>query len=89
MASIVVGSILTIDLGAVQEQVAVTAVTGTTFTATFQNAHNASAKVCGVPDDILTGMQLLVAHWYQNREDGGVPARAWNLLQGNDYGAYP
>lgn len=43
MAGIVVGSVLVADTGAVQEQVRVTAVTATTFTATFANAHGAAS----------------------------------------------
>jgi hypothetical protein len=40
--SIQVGSILNIDTGASQEYVFVSAVTGTTFTATFARAHGAA-----------------------------------------------
>jgi hypothetical protein len=96
MASIVVGSVLTIDLGATSEQVVVTAVTATTFTATFSMQHlNAPVKCCGVPDDILSGMLLLIGHWYTNREavTSGqlveVPQAAIELLGGNNYGEYP
>jgi len=42
MTGIVVGSVLTIDAGTSQETVTVTAVTGTTFTATFAKAHSAT-----------------------------------------------
>jgi hypothetical protein len=47
MAGIYVGAYLLIDIGTNQEQVTVTAITSTTFTATFANAHLSTAAVVG------------------------------------------
>lgn len=96
MAGIAAGAILTIDVGAKQEQVAVTSVTATTFTATFAQAHtDLPVPINCVPQDIRAGLLLLVAHWYRNREEvitGTITARlpmaAEALLQGNWTGTY-
>src|SRR5208337_4743764 len=47
MAGIYVGAYLLIDVGANQEQVTVTAVTATTFSAVFVNSHLSTASVAG------------------------------------------
>jgi Viral BACON domain len=47
MSSISAGRLLWIDTGASREQVAVTAVTGSSFTAAFANSHNSPVTVTG------------------------------------------
>lgn len=96
MAGIVVGSVLVIDTGAKREEVAVTAVTATTFTATFAQAHgDTPVTINCVPDDLRAGMLLLVGHWYRNREEvvtgtiaTQIPAAAEMLLRNNWTGTY-
>jgi outer membrane protein OmpA-like peptidoglycan-associated protein len=51
LCTIKVGSSLTIDTGATQETVVVTAVTATTFTATFAQAHAAPVAIAGTADE--------------------------------------
>lgn len=63
------GTVLAIDVGKNRELVTVTAVTGSTFTATFAKAHGINTPVSsGIPESIRTEMKMLIAHWYQNRE---------------------
>lgn len=64
MANIVVGSLLTVDTGANQENVTVTAVTGTTFTANFTKSHTAGFAIVGAvnttsPTAITPGVQVV------------------------------
>ncbi len=86
MVGIQVGSILTVDPGANQEEVAVTAVTSTTFTAVFQASHPAACVVNAVPDTIRTAIKMLASHWYERREAAGeremfpVPFAVQSLL---------
>src|SRR6267142_1841250 len=47
MVGIYAGAYLLIDVGASQEQITVTAVTSTSFTAVFTKVHSASAVVVG------------------------------------------
>lgn len=94
MAGILAASVLTIGSGTEQEQVTVTSVTATTFTATFARAHVAGCKVSAVPDDIQAAMKLMIGHWYANREEvseaalSETPMAAKYLLQGNWTGVY-
>lgn len=94
MAGIVAAGVLTIDSGTKQEQVTVTSVTSTTFTATFARAHDTACKVSAVPDDVQAAIKLLVGHWYANREEttegalSEIPMAAKALLFGNWTGVY-
>lgn len=90
MAGIVAGSVLTIDVGAKQEQIAVTSVASTTFTATFGQAHtDLPVPINCVPFDLRAGMLLLVGHYYRHRdEDVPIPQAALALLRGNWTGCY-
>ena len=90
------GQVLTIDQGAAQENVLVTAITSISFTAAFANVHADGCKITNVPARIQAGLKLMVGHWYTHREevqDGArpneVPQAAKMLLAGCDYGAYP
>lgn len=58
MAGIRAGDVLTIDEGALREQVVVTEVSETTFTATFAMGHEENARVSGVPEGIVEGILL-------------------------------
>lgn len=63
------GTQLAIDVGQKREIVTVTAVTATTFTATFTKTHSAACSVGpGLPEFIRARLRMLIAHWYQNRE---------------------
>lgn len=63
------GTVLAIDTGKNRELVNVTAVTGATFTATFNKTHAAGCIVQGgIPETIRGRMKMLVAHWFRNRE---------------------
>lgn len=63
---------LVVDSCEFYEQVVVESVTATTFTATFVLNHWAGVAIGpGVPDEARLAMQLLIAHWYQNREAVG------------------
>lgn len=94
MAGILANGVLKIGVGVEQEQITVTSVTSTTFTATFARAHIAACKVSAVPDDIEAAIKLLIGHWYENREEASeaslfeVPLAARSLLQSNWTGAY-
>lgn len=91
MAGIIAGSVLTIDEGARQEQVVVTAVAATTFTAVFAQAHAAvlPIQINCVPFDIKAGMLLLIGHYFRNRDtDEPIPRAAISLLQSNWTGGY-
>jgi hypothetical protein len=80
MAGIYVGSVLTVDTdAATREQVTVTAVTSTTFTATFAQSHASGCLINCVPETIRTAMRLLVGHWYENREATVVGTTAAEL----------
>src|ERR1019366_3781005 len=66
------GTVLAIDTGENRELVCVTAVTGSTFTATFAKAHSAGAIVKGaVPETTRGRMRMLISHWYTNRDAVG------------------
>jgi hypothetical protein len=86
MKGILVGRRLLIDQdNAAAEFVVVTAVTGTTFTAVFANAHAGPFGVNGVPTTLRQAIRLLAAHWYTNREavmpNAGTPvAMAYESL---------
>jgi peptidoglycan hydrolase-like protein with peptidoglycan-binding domain len=58
MTDISVGSVLTLDSGAAQETVAVTAVTPTTFTATTVKAHNGAVTPFPIVNDPTLGTGL-------------------------------
>ena len=63
------GTTLSIDKGQNRELVTVTAVTATTFTATFAKNHSAGALVRGaIPETTRGRMLMLIAHWFRNRE---------------------
>lgn len=64
-----VGSRLTIDTGASQEEVVVTAVTPATFTATFAQAHAAGFRIAGTVDE-RRRLRLRVIRYTQ----AGVPS---------------
>lgn len=68
MQGIYVGTMLGIDPGTTFERVAVTAVTDTTFAATFALSHNAGCVINCTPATLRTAMRLLLGHWYANRE---------------------
>jgi Phage gp6-like head-tail connector protein len=68
MAGIAVGTALRVDAGTSQEIIVVTAVTSTTFTATFGLTHAAGAAVTAVPQAMRQAMLLLIGHWYSRRE---------------------
>ena len=54
MANIVAGSVLVVDVGTSQEVVAVTAVSGSTFTATFTKTHSATpVPVIDLTDQVI------------------------------------
>lgn len=90
MAAIAVGSVLGIDTGATAEQVVVTAVAATTFTATFAQAHAAGSLVRSIPSRILSAMLLSIGWKYANREPTKPEWEAWqSLLLSAHYGAYP
>lgn len=61
MVGIVPGLVVTVDLGAAQEQVTVSSVTATTFTATFASSHPANVQLNVVPGGLasLTGGSLI------------------------------
>lgn len=90
MAGIIAGSVLTIDDGSRQEQVVVTAVTATTFTATFAQAHSVlPVPINCVLFDLKAGMLLLLGHYFRRRdEDTPPPQAAIDLLMGNWIGSY-
>ena len=90
MQGIVAGTVLTIDRGASQEKVAVTAVTSTTFTAAFTKTHAAGARASAVPARIKDALKLIIGHRFRYPdEDSPVPRAAVNLLMGMNYGGYP
>ena len=74
MNGIIVGTVLDVDPGVVdggtvfEEQVTVTAVTSTTFTATFANAHNAGCVINGVPPIMRDCLTRCVAAMYEMRD---------------------
>jgi len=80
MQGIYVGTVLMCEPGvaANREQVTVSAVTSTTFTATFLNAHTGTWNINNTPDDLVNAIKLLVGHWYENRE--AVTPQLWNKL---------
>jgi len=68
MAGIALGMLLVVDPDTVaQESVLVTAVTGTTFTATFALAHQAGAAINNVPPDIRRCLMQCVGVMDENR----------------------
>jgi hypothetical protein len=70
---------LVVDLNPNQERVTVSAVTATTFTAVFAQAHAANVGVLpGVPEPLRQAIKLMVGHWYENRE--AVVAGSMNEL---------
>ena len=79
MAQVQVNAILGIDVGTpVEEYVAVIAVSGTTFTALFQNTHADGATVIDATDTILGRLITSVATywlWYTGKinSDGSIP----------------
>lgn len=79
------GTVLAIDVGQNREFVIVTAVTSSTFTATFARAHTGPVTVMGaVPEPLRQALLMLIAHWYANREAvgqvGGTVAMAVEAL---------
>jgi hypothetical protein len=69
MAGIYAGTVLTFDPGlGSREQVVVSTVTSSTFTATFANSHLAGSAINCVPEDVRTALLMMVAHWYENRQ---------------------
>lgn len=89
------GTVLSVDSGKLRELVTVTAVTLTTFTATFAQAHTGPVTVQGaVPETIRAALKLLVGHWYRNREGvaegqlGAVPMGVAALLGAEWDGEY-
>jgi hypothetical protein len=52
MIGILIGMQLTVDLGVNQEQIIVTNISPTTFTAVFSQSHAANSLVTGSPDDL-------------------------------------
>jgi hypothetical protein len=90
MAGIVAGSILGVDSGATAEQVVVSGVTGTTFTATFAQSHLAGVTVRSVPSRILSAMLLSIGWKYLNREPSKAEFDRWeSLLSSAHSGIYP
>jgi len=95
MTGIFLNTTLLVEPGANQEIVGVTAVTATTFTATFAKAHGAGVTLNGVPDGLRTAILLLVAHWWMNREAAGtfnystVPLGYQSLIDAAWHGEYP
>jgi hypothetical protein len=70
MQAIAANMVLSIDSGAAQEWVTVSSVTGTTFTATFAQAHNGSSTpvlVTAVPENVRNASKWYVALRYENR----------------------
>jgi hypothetical protein len=95
MVGIYAGTQLWVDPDDKPESVAVTAVTASTFTATFQTAHLANALVGpGIPRTLRRAILMLTAHFYENREATAeklpqVLAFAVDaLLQAAGYGGY-
>ena len=71
MAGIAVGAVLSVDAGSSQEWIRPTAVTSTTFTATFAKAHDGTTTpvyCTAVPLPLRQAMLLLIGHWYRARE---------------------
>ncbi len=63
------GTVLSIGDGQNREIVTVTAATPTTFTATFAMAHSTGSIVRpGLPETIIGEMEMLISHWYTNRD---------------------
>lgn len=80
MQGIYVGTLLTCDPGIVasREMVTVTAVTATTFTATFADAHTGPWVINCTPDEMGQAIKILVGHWYEIREP--VTPQIWNKI---------
>jgi hypothetical protein len=77
MAGIYSGSVFWADPSTGRaEQVAVTATTATTFTATFAKYHQPGAQINAVPESIRQAILLLVGHWFINRESVGTVGKA-------------
>ena len=75
--SIAVGATLTIDTGANQEDVVVTAVTATTFTATFTRVHNGAAaafQIAGRADERLR-VNMRVIRYLKPTVAAYIPSR--------------
>ena len=75
--SITVGATLTIDTGANQEDVVVTAVTAATFTATFTRAHNGAAaafQIAGRADERLR-VNMRVIRYLKPTVAAYIPSR--------------
>lgn len=69
MTGIYVGTLLDVDIGQNRERVAVTAVTGSTFTSTFAKSHTGPVAVQGaLPEAVRSAIRLLVGFDYANRE---------------------
>lgn len=87
-------TVLDVDDGENWESVIPTAITGTTFTATFAKNHDASTRINSVPIDVRQAMLLIIGHLYENRESSSdremyqVPQAAEWLLMGNWSGVY-
>lgn len=92
MTGILAGGILAIDTGSTREEVAVTSVTSSTFTATFGQAHSAGCAISGIPETIRQAIMRTVAAWYQDRGDTTdalkFPCSARRLLMGEWSGEY-
>lgn len=68
MYGIFPGTILAVDQGSAWEQVVVTAITPTTFTATFAQPHTAGALIMpALPDQLREAILMMVEHRYRNR----------------------
>lgn len=93
MAGIIVGTILTIDVGPLREMVTVTAVSSTTFTATFANAHAATTPptICrAVPENLISAMLIMIGWNYRDRDpQPSERDRVESLLWQGHCGAYP
>jgi uncharacterized phiE125 gp8 family phage protein len=104
MTGIVPGTSLTVTAAVTDptaltdfESVLVTAVTSTTFTATFAKAHNAGAVVNAVPVMLREAMKMIVDHGQRfagGDDEGGrtsaldIPPRAADILEGFWVGDY-
>ncbi len=94
VSGIVQGQSVTVGAGVARETVTVSAVTPTTFTATFAKSHQPGAVVSRVPRPLRSAILLLVGHRYRFRGDDGradqqAPPPAYARLVGSwDTGDY-